>query len=74
MSKWNSSNITNISYMFYHCDSLFSLLDISKWNTSKVTNMSYMFRYCESLSSLPDLSKWEILVVRVVFFNIAKNH
>ena len=29
-------NITNMSYMFSECKSLFSLPDISKWNTSNI--------------------------------------
>ena len=52
------TNITNMSKMFYGCNSLSSLPDISKWNTSNVTDMSGMFYECESLSSLPDISKW----------------
>ena len=52
------NNITNMSYMFYRCNSLSSLPDILKWNTSKVTNMRSMFDNCHSLPSLPDISKW----------------
>ena len=52
------SNVTNMSYMFYNCESLISLPDISKWNTNNVKDMCYMFCNCYSLSSLPDISKW----------------
>ena len=52
------NNITNMEDMFYYCESLVSLPDISKWNTSNVTNMEGMFYSCESLASLPDISKW----------------
>ena len=48
---------TNMSFMFYNCESLISLPDISKWNTGNVNNMSYMFYNCSSLISLPDISK-----------------
>ena len=58
ISKWNTNNITDMSYMFVNCKSLSSLPDISKWNTNNVKNMSNIFSYCESLSSLPDISKW----------------
>ena len=44
--------------MFYYCNSLISLPDISKWNTSNVNNMNRMFSFCNSLISLPDISKW----------------
>ena len=53
------NKVTNMSYMFYECNTLSSLPDISKWDTSKVTNMSYMFYDCNTLSSLPDISKWD---------------
>ena len=49
-----------MSYMFYLCNSLKSLPDISKWDTKNVTNMSCMFYYCKSLKSLPDISKWKL--------------
>ena len=45
--------------MFWYCESLSSLPDISKWNTFNVNNMRWMFWNCESLSSLPDISKWD---------------
>ena len=52
------NNVNNMSYMFYDCNNLSSLPDLSKWNTSNVNDMSYMFYNCNNLSSLPDLSKW----------------
>ena len=45
-----------MSNMFYYCNSLISLPDISKWNTSNVYNMDRMFSECNSLISLPDIS------------------
>ena len=41
ISKWNTSNVTNMSCLFDKCNSLSSLPDISKWNTSNVINMSF---------------------------------
>ena len=53
---FNTSNVTNMSYMFYGCSSLTSL-DLSSFNTSNVTNMECMFWECSSLTSL-DLSSF----------------
>ena len=39
ISKWNTSNVTDMSRMFYCFSSLSSLPDISKWKTSNVTDM-----------------------------------
>ena len=61
--KLNFNNIIDMSFMFYNCESLVSLPDLSKWNNNIVNNVndiSYMFSDCRSLSSLPDLSKWNI--------------
>ena len=60
VSKWNTSNITEMNYMFYGCYSLISLPDISKWNISKNIKIKNMFYECNSLISLPDISKWNI--------------
>ena len=53
-------NIINASYMFYYCESLISLPDISKWNTSNIRYINGLFSYCNSLLSLPDISKWNV--------------
>ena len=55
------NNITNMRAMFYCCDSLISLPDISKWNTKNVTDMSNMFYCCSSIISLPDISNWNTI-------------
>ena len=49
--NWDTSQVTDMSYMFDGCSSLTSL-DLSRFNTGQVTNMSSMFTYCSSLSSL----------------------
>ena len=36
ISKWDTKNVTNMSFMFYNCSSLQSLPDISKWDTKKL--------------------------------------
>ena len=52
----NTSEVTNMSYMFYACHGLTSL-DLSSFDTSEVTDMSYMFQACDGLTSL-DLSSF----------------
>ncbi len=56
VSNWDTSNVTNMSNTFSHCELLTSV-DVSKWNTSKVTNMEGMFVDCNLLASV-DVSKW----------------
>ena len=53
----DTSNVTDMSHMFYDCERLTSL-DVSSFNTSKVTNMSGMFSACFVITSL-DLSNFD---------------
>jgi surface protein len=49
--NFNTSNVTNMSYMFCYCSSL-TTLDVSNFNTSNVTDMRDMFYRCYALTSL----------------------
>ena len=60
----DTTNVINISYMFYGCSNL-TTVNMSSFNTSKVTSMSHMFFECSSLVSL-DLSKFEISNVETI--------
>ena len=51
ISYLNTSEMTDMSYMFYRCEKLQSL-DLSNFNTAKVIDMSYMFNNCSKLQSL----------------------
>ena len=56
MSYLNTSEVTDMRFMFVNCRELTSL-DLSHFNTSKVTDMNSMFCYCSSLTNL-DLSSF----------------
>lgn len=47
----NTSEVTNMAYMFSSCSAL-KKLDVSKFNTGKVTKFERMFSSCSSLTSL----------------------
>ena len=51
MEYLNTSQVTNMTSMFYGCSGLTSL-DLSNFNTSQVTNMTFMFYRCSGLTSL----------------------
>ena len=63
----NTSQVTDMSYMFYGCHSLISLPDISKWDTYNVISLNYLFYKCNNLQSLPDISNWNIS--NVIYMN-----
>ena len=54
LSGFDTSNVTDMSDMFYNCSGLTSL-DLSPLDTSNVTSMGSMFEGCSGLTSL-DLS------------------
>ena len=64
MSKWDVSNVTNMSHMFNGCN--FDC-DLSKWDVSKVTNMNRMFLGCRNFKGV-DLSSWNVSKVENMEF------
>ena len=60
ISKWDTSNVTDMSTMFSGCFQLKALPDISKWNTKKVQHMYDMLGRLGKVELFPDISKWEI--------------
>ena len=62
ISKWDVSEVTDMSYMFYKCDKLKSVGDISKWNVPNVMDMDFMFYDCKTFNQ--DLSDWDVSNVK----------
>ena len=62
----DTSNVTNMSYMFDSCN---SLTTIPLLDTSNVTNMSYMFDYCSSLTTIPQLDTSNVINMTYMFKN-----
>ena len=66
----NTTQVTDMQYMFKDCSSL-TTLDLSSFNTDKVTNMYAMFNNCSSLTSL-DLSSFntkKVANMYAMFYN-----
>ena len=57
LSALDTSEVTNMIYMFTECRSLTNL-DVSNFDTSEVTNMNCMFADCRSLTNL-DVSNFD---------------
>lgn len=51
MEYLHTDNVTDMSYMFNHCEAL-QMVDLSKFNTSSVTNMESMFAGCIKMRML----------------------
>ena len=56
LSKWDTSKVTDMSYMFSGASGLKNLA-IGKWDTSQVTDMSGMFDGARGLTNL-NIGKW----------------
>ena len=57
LENLDTSQVTDMSYMFFGCASLRNL-DVSHFDTSQVADMTYMFLNCSSLINL-DLSNFD---------------
>ena len=58
LGNLNTSEATNMSYMFYDCTSL-KELDLTNFDTSKVTDMTRMFENCTSLKTIYCNDIWQ---------------
>ena len=57
VSKWDMSNVIDISFMFYGCHNF--NCDLSRWNVSKVENMYSMFTMCKNFKG-KGLENWDV--------------
>ena len=57
VSSWDTSNVKNMSYMFYRCYK-FTGKGIGNWNISNVKDIGGMFAGCEKFDC--DLSNWNV--------------
>ena len=60
----DTSNVTNMSNMFYGCT---NLTTIPLLNTINVTNMSYMFNNCTNLTTIPLLDTSNVINMSTMF-------
>ena len=66
ISYSDTSNVTNMSHMFYHCS---SLTTIPQLDTSKVKIMDGMFYNCSSLTTVPQLDVSSVTDMSNMFKN-----
>ena len=69
----NTSQVTDMRWMFYGCSRLTSL-DLSNFNTSKVTHMTSMFCYCSGLTSLnvSNFNTSQVIDMRWMFYDCSR--
>ena len=70
INLWDTSNCTDMSYMFYNCVKL-QKINISDITVNQVNNMACMFYGCKSLEKL-DLSYWITSNLNMMFKTCVK--
>ena len=70
LENLNTSEVTDMRYMFYSCSSL-TELNVSNFNTSKVTSMGGMFSDCSGLTELnvSNFNTSEVTDMSAMFYN-----
>ncbi|WP_413517151.1 MucBP domain-containing protein [Carnobacterium maltaromaticum] len=63
-SNFDTSNVIDMTYLFWNCSSLTSL-DVSSWDTSNVEKMTGSFLGASALTNL-DLSSWDVSNVKAM--------
>ena len=56
----DTSEVTNMMYIFSGCDNLWYVENIANWNVSNVIYMNGFFYNCNEIYQAPDLSKWKL--------------
>ena len=72
LSNFDTSQVTNMRFMFFHASNLTSL-NLSNFDTSSVTDMQYMFSYASNLTSL-NLSNFDtskVTNMRYMFYGMS---
>ena len=64
LPQLDTSNVTNMYYMFYECP---NLTTIPQLDTGKVTNMSSMFGSCSNLTTIPQLDTSNVNTIGYMF-------
>ena len=73
LSSFDTSNVTDMSYLFAGCNKLKEIKGIDKFKTSKVTNMSTMFGECNEIESI-NLSSFDTSNVTDMSYLFNKCH
>ena len=58
LSNFNTSNVTNMKFMFNECYNLKEIKGVNNFKTNNVTDMKGMFQSCKELKDL-DLSNFD---------------
>ena len=58
ISNWDTSNVTDVSYLFDGCSELKDISPIRNWNKNKIIDKTKMFNDCPKLKA-DDTKEWQ---------------
>lgn len=67
ISGWDTSNVTDMKYMFNRSEKLKSVNGLDKIDTSNVENMEGMFTNCKSLENVPKFDTSNVTDMQKMF-------
>lgn len=75
VSNWDTSNVVDMSYMFWHCYAV-EALDVDEWDTGNVRDFTDMFAGRQNLFNMSikdlDVSNWDVssaVTLRDMFYS-----
>lgn len=69
IAKWNTSNVTNMSNLFYNCS---KLLSVPVFDTSSAIDMNAMFYGCSQLKTVPLLDYSNAIDISRMFYGCSR--
>ena len=67
ISGWDTSNVTDMTFMFRHCPKLKNIIGIENLDVSKLEYSNCMFSNCENLVEL-DLTNWNPISLENAYY------
>jgi surface protein len=64
VSHFNTSNVTNMSYMFNELNEVTKIIGLENFDTSNVKNINYMFAECKKLENI-DVSNFDTKILQI---------
>ena len=64
LSNFDTSNVTDMSWMFNMCRKIKEIKGLNKFNKNKIENMNSMFKLCEELQFL-DLENFDTSMLQI---------
>ena len=59
LTNWDTSKVTDMSFIFSACAPLSDISPLASWKTGNVESLSYAFAFCPKITDLRPIEKWD---------------